>query len=261
MWQPRRGRRVSLRHLQGSFPASTGAVPQLIIHPRSDGSLGPFHPIRICAWRAHTSAHLHFPLRFSGGPELRQTNAMTRPENRAVAPVWSGLSTSPSPTPTPSASAGAGAMADSTGLDGKSRTLQGPSAKEWARHREAIIGLYRQYPLKRVSEIMRRDFGFSARYARARRASPSVAGAESRPTSFFLHESLQSLNMGRPGLGDHSTHRRWLAVGWTVTHLPSLKPASAQSLPRCTLLSPHLPAFNPRRASWILGHCPLATLS
>jgi len=46
--------------------------------------------------------------------------------------------------------------------DRKSRTLQGPSPKEWARHRETIIDLYRQYPLKRVSEIMRKHHGFSA---------------------------------------------------------------------------------------------------
>ncbi|KAK0704650.1 hypothetical protein B0H67DRAFT_497730 [Lasiosphaeris hirsuta] len=46
--------------------------------------------------------------------------------------------------------------------DRKSRTLQGPSAKEWARHRETIIDLYRQYPLKKVSEIMRKHHGFSA---------------------------------------------------------------------------------------------------
>ncbi len=51
----------------------------------------------------------------------------------------------------------------STGAEGKSRTLQGPSADEWARHRETIVGLYRQYPLKRVSEVMKRDHGFSAR--------------------------------------------------------------------------------------------------
>ncbi|KAK3898527.1 hypothetical protein C8A05DRAFT_37887 [Staphylotrichum tortipilum] len=50
----------------------------------------------------------------------------------------------------------------SAGPEGKSRTLQGPSADEWARHRETIVGLYKQYPLKRVSEVMRRDHGFSA---------------------------------------------------------------------------------------------------
>ena len=47
--------------------------------------------------------------------------------------------------------------------EGKSRTLQGPSAKDWARHRETIIELYRQYPLKKVSELMRKHHGFSAR--------------------------------------------------------------------------------------------------
>jgi len=51
----------------------------------------------------------------------------------------------------------------STSPDRKSRTLQGPSPKEWARHRETIIDLYRQFPLKRVSEIMRKHHGFSAR--------------------------------------------------------------------------------------------------
>ncbi|KAK5661055.1 hypothetical protein OQA88_12434 [Cercophora sp. LCS_1] len=51
----------------------------------------------------------------------------------------------------------------STSPDRKSRTLQGPSPKEWARHRETIIDLYRQFPLKKVSEIMRKHHGFSAR--------------------------------------------------------------------------------------------------
>jgi hypothetical protein len=54
-------------------------------------------------------------------------------------------------------------MPDSAALEGKSRTLQGPSAKEWAAHRETIVDLYRQYPLKRVSEMMRKHYGFSAR--------------------------------------------------------------------------------------------------
>ncbi|KAK3944457.1 hypothetical protein QBC46DRAFT_374365 [Diplogelasinospora grovesii] len=44
----------------------------------------------------------------------------------------------------------------------KSRTLQGPSVKEWARHRETIVELYRQFPLKKVSEIMKKQHGFSA---------------------------------------------------------------------------------------------------
>ena len=106
-------------------------------------------------------------------------------ENRAVAPGWPGPPSSPPTTPTPnpfnnthaSADASASAMLDTASSDGKSRTLQGPSAKAWASHRETIIGLYRQYPLKRVSEIMRRDFGFSARYARA---APAI-GADFRP--------------------------------------------------------------------------------
>ena len=45
----------------------------------------------------------------------------------------------------------------------KPRTLQGPSAKEWALHRDTIIRLYRQHPLKRVRDIMQRHYGFSAR--------------------------------------------------------------------------------------------------
>ncbi|KAK4239227.1 hypothetical protein C8A03DRAFT_32709 [Achaetomium macrosporum] len=88
-------------------------------------------------------------------------------ENRAVAPVWSEpsstvLPVSAAPTPTPIPRRHPNAMPDSAVPDGKSRTLQGPSAKEWARHRETIIGLYRQYPLKRVSEIMKRNYGFTA---------------------------------------------------------------------------------------------------
>ena len=44
------------------------------------------------------------------------------------------------------------------------RTLQGPSAQDWARHRDIIVDLYRQYPLKKVSDIMRTQYNFSARY-------------------------------------------------------------------------------------------------
>lgn len=44
------------------------------------------------------------------------------------------------------------------------RTLQGPSAQDWARHRDIIVDLYRQYPLKKVSDIMRSQYNFSARY-------------------------------------------------------------------------------------------------
>ncbi|KAL2166520.1 hypothetical protein VTG60DRAFT_2533 [Thermothelomyces hinnuleus] len=97
---------------------------------------------------------------------------MIVPENRAVAPVWPGPTSAafstdsappaPNPTLTSAPDAHAHAMPDSAGLEGKSRTLQGPSAKEWASHRETIISLYRQYPLKRVSEIMRKQYGFSA---------------------------------------------------------------------------------------------------
>ncbi|KAK3489862.1 hypothetical protein B0T13DRAFT_480924 [Neurospora crassa] len=42
------------------------------------------------------------------------------------------------------------------------RTLQGPSAQDWARHRDIIVDLYRQYPLKKVSDIMRSQYNFSA---------------------------------------------------------------------------------------------------
>lgn len=44
------------------------------------------------------------------------------------------------------------------------RTLQGPSAQDWARNRDIIVDLYRQYPLKKVSDIMRTQYNFSARY-------------------------------------------------------------------------------------------------
>ncbi|KAK4101793.1 hypothetical protein N658DRAFT_495729 [Parathielavia hyrcaniae] len=100
-------------------------------------------------------------------------------ENRAVAPAWprhpsplQDLSTPPTPGP-----ARPGNLTTLTSApifnimphaaardDGrlKSRTLQGPSAREWAKHRETIIGLYRQYPLKRVRDIMTSRYGFSA---------------------------------------------------------------------------------------------------
>ncbi|KAK4156347.1 hypothetical protein C8A00DRAFT_12697 [Chaetomidium leptoderma] len=90
---------------------------------------------------------------------------MIEPENRAVAPVWSGPSSTvlprlpsvstestprtPAPTPTPNSPAMPDSSAVSAAMEGKSRTLQGPSAKDWERHRETIVGLYRQYPLKR----------------------------------------------------------------------------------------------------------------
>ncbi|KAK1828310.1 hypothetical protein QBC39DRAFT_427957 [Podospora conica] len=44
----------------------------------------------------------------------------------------------------------------------ESRTLQGPSPKEWAAHRDTIIDLYRQFPLKKVSDLMRKHHNFSA---------------------------------------------------------------------------------------------------
>ncbi|KAL2265130.1 hypothetical protein VTJ83DRAFT_6230 [Remersonia thermophila] len=47
-------------------------------------------------------------------------------------------------------------------VDRQSRTIQGPTAREWETHRETIIRLYRQYPLKKVSEIMRTQHGFLA---------------------------------------------------------------------------------------------------
>ncbi|KAK1761510.1 hypothetical protein QBC47DRAFT_370304 [Echria macrotheca] len=74
------------------------------------------------------------------------------PENRAAT-----MSTASGPVPPP-----APLSERSASPERKSRTLQGPSPKEWARHRETIIDLYRQYPLKRVSEIMRKHHGFSA---------------------------------------------------------------------------------------------------
>lgn len=48
------------------------------------------------------------------------------------------------------------------GLAQTTRTLQGPSAQDWSRHRDIIVDLYRQYPLKKVSDIMRSQYNFSA---------------------------------------------------------------------------------------------------
>ncbi|KAK4159687.1 hypothetical protein QBC43DRAFT_123162 [Cladorrhinum sp. PSN259] len=103
-------------------------------------------------------------------------------ENRAVAapaaptPTWatgsgsvSGLPGRPrvSPSEPSLATTSITAPSSSTTTNGnsperKSRTLQGPSSKEWARHRETIINLYREHPLKRVSELMRKQHGFVA---------------------------------------------------------------------------------------------------
>ncbi|KAK3997027.1 hypothetical protein QBC44DRAFT_338857 [Cladorrhinum sp. PSN332] len=75
-------------------------------------------------------------------------------ENRAAvaapAPLWSTGST------------GTAASTNGNSPERKSRTLQGPSSKEWAQHRQTITNLYREYPLKRVSELMRKQYGFVA---------------------------------------------------------------------------------------------------
>ncbi|KAL2258845.1 hypothetical protein VTK26DRAFT_7678 [Humicola hyalothermophila] len=84
--------------------------------------------------------------------------AMLSPENRAGG--------APGTLPTPLVPFSAPFTSQSNPIpvfpDVKSRTLQGPSAKEWAEHRDTIIDLYKQYPLKRVSEIMKKHYGFSA---------------------------------------------------------------------------------------------------
>ncbi|GAB1313664.1 hypothetical protein MFIFM68171_03874 [Madurella fahalii] len=86
------------------------------------------------------------------------------PENRAAAPDRRTTNTrcsTPNAVPTPgSLPIDAADRASSPDLN--SRTLQGPPSSEWARHRATIISLYRQYPLKRVSDIMKRYHGFSA---------------------------------------------------------------------------------------------------
>ncbi|KAL1839711.1 hypothetical protein VTJ49DRAFT_1216 [Mycothermus thermophilus] len=98
------------------------------------------------------------------------------PKNLAVAPAWlSEANTAPlpssivvatlerhSPSPGLIPATTSRTMASTDAVDTQSRTIQGPSAKEWEKHRETIIGLYKQYPLKRVSEIMRTQHGFSA---------------------------------------------------------------------------------------------------
>lgn len=107
----------------------------------------------------------------SGGTAAR----VSWPENRAANAVASsaassassaapmalsgpmGLSPSPHPSPWDQRSA-------SPDQKSESRTLQGPSPKEWAAHRDTIIELYRQFPLKKVSDLMRKHHNFSARY-------------------------------------------------------------------------------------------------
>jgi hypothetical protein len=88
------------------------------------------------------------------------------PENHAApVPPWPGQDL---PRTAPAPAHMAAPMTDgrpTSSPERNCRTLQGPSAKEWARHRDTIIDLYKQYPLKRVNEIMKRHHGFSARYA------------------------------------------------------------------------------------------------
>ncbi|KAK3344548.1 hypothetical protein B0H65DRAFT_179502 [Neurospora tetraspora] len=38
------------------------------------------------------------------------------------------------------------------GQQQSTRTLQGPSAQDWARHRDIIVDLYRQFPLKKLNQ-------------------------------------------------------------------------------------------------------------
>ncbi|KAK0723263.1 hypothetical protein B0T26DRAFT_705930 [Lasiosphaeria miniovina] len=84
---------------------------------------------------------------------LNHQTTMYAPENRAAVPNPNAPSRLPPTIVLP---------ATATGPERKSGTLQGPSAKQWAQHRDKIISLYRKHPLKRVSEIMRREYGFSA---------------------------------------------------------------------------------------------------
>ncbi|KAK4222219.1 hypothetical protein QBC38DRAFT_513103 [Podospora fimiseda] len=84
-------------------------------------------------------------------------------ENRAAvaapAPLWS---TGSSAVTAPSITTFSTTTTNGTSPERKSRTLQGPSSKEWTQYRETIINLYKEYPLKRVSEIMRKQYGFVA---------------------------------------------------------------------------------------------------
>lgn len=112
------------------------------------------------------------------------TMTMLSSENRAVAPVFFSSPPMPFPIPTPSPGPDtAGQLAGGQDGIGKPRTLQGPSAKEWASHRDTIVGLYRQYPLKRVSEIMRKQYGFSARYGRHMSAHPLLRQCQIRQST------------------------------------------------------------------------------
>lgn len=111
------------------------------------------------------------PLLASGGTAARVSWPENRAANAAASSAASsassaapmalsgpmGLSPSPHPPPWDQRSA-------SPDQRSESRTLQGPSPKEWAAHRETIIDLYRQFPLKKVSDLMRKHHNFSARY-------------------------------------------------------------------------------------------------
>lgn len=131
------------------------AVPQSLTAFSSQGFALNFHCISSTVRVAQSPSPAAPGLLTYETKSQRFTMTMLSSENRAVAPIaFSTPPTSSMPIPSP----------DGAGPDGRPRTLQGPSAKEWASHRETIVSLYKQYPLKRVSEIMRRDYGFSARY-------------------------------------------------------------------------------------------------
>lgn len=102
--------------------------------------------------------------RVSWPPENRAANAVASSaasSASSAAPIAlsgrMGLSPSPHPSPWDQRST-------SPDQKSESRTLQGPSPKEWAAHRDTIIDLYRQFPLKKVSDLMRKHHNFSARY-------------------------------------------------------------------------------------------------
>jgi hypothetical protein len=53
---------------------------------------------------------------------------------------------------------------DSLAFSSVSRTVEGPSSKEWERHKNEIRRLYEKKPLKDVRAILERNHGFRATY-------------------------------------------------------------------------------------------------
>ncbi|KXX81671.1 hypothetical protein MMYC01_202048 [Madurella mycetomatis] len=175
-------------------------------------------------------------------------------ENRAAAPGWPMLSNTPCSTSNAALTPGSvptDAADRASSPDLNSRTLQGPSTKEWARHRETIISLYRQYPLKRVSEIMRRYHGFSAskrmydKRFREWNVFKNVNGEERLRVARRAQEDRASMvNTGTKGNIDQDDLRRTIRCARSIKQVA--KKPQTKSLPVSPNAACELPSRSER---------------